>query len=243
MAALQHGHADVVEALLEHGAKINLDQDAGFAVLMQAIVEGQAKVVQALLQYSSHGKTKNTQGERALRTALNHCEPEIIEMILNLNINMRNDLRAEGGALVNSFRDIQNYGLIEVLGNDTDEALCSDDSCPCGYPGETIPRGSGYIFISKEVAEFRKQFPSQSQAVEAIKFLTQQQYSEIGLGTIVLPRSGQFGPVIMCRRGARRRKLDLLVAAADAKLWWKMGILPCRKTPKRRWWDLSNRRW
>jgi hypothetical protein len=36
----------------------------------------------------------------------------------------------------------------------------------------------------------------------------------------------------MCEMGAKKRGLDLAVAAADAKYWWETGLVPLRATPK-----------
>jgi hypothetical protein len=34
--------------------------------------------------------------------------------------------------------------------------LCSDTECPCGEPEAIIPIGTGYMFISQGVVDFRK---------------------------------------------------------------------------------------
>jgi len=45
--------------------------------------------------------------------------------------------------------------------------------------------------------------------------------------------SGTAEPMLLCEQAARRRDLDLEVAAEDAANWWKTGRAPLRATPKR----------
>jgi hypothetical protein len=103
------------------------------------------------------------------------------------------------------------------------DGLCSDNDCPCGYPGAIIPRGSGYMYISKDVVEFRRDARSVREA-ERKKARWQQQSG-------VLPFQNLFTSTLMCEQGARKRGLDLDVAAADAKYWWETGLVPLRATP------------
>ncbi len=114
---------------------------------------------------------------------------------------------------------------MQVSGNDRDPALCSDDACPCGFPGATIPRGKGYMYISKEVAEFRADCLTEAEAQEKIQRMSAQ------LGATIIAGSGVFSPILMCEQGAKKRGLDLDVAAADAKHWWNTGLVPLRPTP------------
>lgn len=106
------------------------------------------------------------------------------------------------------------------------DGTCSDDSCPCGYPGANIPRGSGYVYISKELVEMRRD--ALSIAAISAKVLKMQQ--RMG-ATILTATSGVFMPIVMCEQGAKKRGIDLAVAAADAKHWWETGLAPLRPTP------------
>ena len=107
------------------------------------------------------------------------------------------------------------------------DGLCSDNACPC--PEVKIPRGTGYLYISQDLVDFRRQYPTLQSARQAM----QKKHSEIGtsLGSNV---SGFYtlGPILVCEQGANLRKLDLEVAAADAVHWWKTGQVPLRPTPK-----------
>jgi hypothetical protein len=39
-------------------------------------------------------------------------------------------------------------------------------------------------------------------------------------------------PVLVCQQGAELRRIDMEVAAEDAKRWWETGKVPLRPTPK-----------
>lgn len=105
------------------------------------------------------------------------------------------------------------------------DGLCSDDDCPCG-PATRIPRGTGYLYISPDVVDFRRDARSIKDAAKKLQRLQKQ----LG-GGLIIAASGVFTPVLVCKRGARLRKLDLEVAAADARYWWKTGKVPLRPTP------------
>ena len=104
------------------------------------------------------------------------------------------------------------------------DGLCSDDACPCG-PSTKIPRGSGYLYISQDVVDFRRDARSFEDAARKLKRLKER------MGIYVMFGSGVFAPVLVCKRGAKLRKLDLEVAAADAKYWWETSKVPLRATP------------
>jgi hypothetical protein len=108
------------------------------------------------------------------------------------------------------------------------DGYCSDDGCPCGYPGTRIPRGTGYVYVSEEAVEFRRDAPTVEEAQRKIARLQQQ------LGAHAMFGSGTVAPILMCEQGARKRKLDLEIAAADARYWWETGLVPLRPTPKSR---------
>jgi hypothetical protein len=114
---------------------------------------------------------------------------------------------------------------MEVSGSSRAVGTCSDDACPCGYPGASIPRGEGYIYVSKEVAEFREDCLTEAEARLKIERMSAR------MGSTIVAGSGVFAPVLMCEQGARKRGLDLEVAAADAKHWWQTGQVPLRITP------------
>lgn len=114
--------------------------------------------------------------------------------------------------------------MMEVPGNHKD-GLCSDDSCPCGFPGASIPRGTGYTYVSKEVVEFRRDCPTLAEAEAKL------QQIQAFTGATIFAGSGVFAPILMREQGARKRGLNLEVAANDAKRWWQTGQVPLRPTP------------
>ncbi len=114
---------------------------------------------------------------------------------------------------------------MQVSGNHRTQAYCSDDACPCGFPGATILRGQGYMYVSKEVVEFRADCLTEAEAQAKIRRMSAR------LGATIVPGSGVFSPILMCKQGAEKRGLDLEVAAADAKQWWNTGLVALRPTP------------
>jgi hypothetical protein len=105
------------------------------------------------------------------------------------------------------------------------EGLCSDDTCPCGFPGARIPRGKGFVYISQEIVDFRKDCPTVAAAQLKIARMQQK------LGTTIFAGSGVFAPILMCEQGAKKRGIDMTVAAEDARYWWETGLVPLRPTP------------
>jgi ribosomal protein L24E len=110
--------------------------------------------------------------------------------------------------------------------NPGSDGLCSDNSCPCGYPGAKIPRGSGYMYVSDSVVDFRKDARTVSEAEAKIARMRE------GTGTFVVFDQDVVTSTLMCEMGAKKRGFDLAVAAADAKYWWETGLVPLRATPK-----------
>ena len=114
---------------------------------------------------------------------------------------------------------------MQVSGNEMGSALCSDDSCPCGYPGAIINRGEGYIYVSDEVVDFRRDSLTEAEAQLKIQRLSEQ------MGSYIVASAGVFAPILMCEQGAKKRGIDLEVAATDARHWWETGKVPLRVTP------------
>jgi hypothetical protein len=114
---------------------------------------------------------------------------------------------------------------MEVSGNYRTIATCSDDDCPCGFPGASIPKGEGYMYISEQVFDFRKDSLTEAEAKRKIDRMSAK------MGSIITAGSGVFSPILMCGLGAKKRGIDLEVAAEDAKYWWQNGKVPLRVTP------------
>lgn len=107
----------------------------------------------------------------------------------------------------------------------TGDGYCSDDECPCREV--VIPRGKGYLYIEPQIVAFRRKFPWERNAeAEAGKRLL-----ETSLPLVPALATLRYGPILVCRQGAKLRGINLRVAGADAKRWWKTGQVPFRPTP------------
>lgn len=104
------------------------------------------------------------------------------------------------------------------------DGICSDDGCPCGYPGAKIPRGAGYMYVTEACVEFRSNALSVAEAERKIARLREQ-------NPLSFMAPGVTAPILMCEQAVRRRGLDMKVAAADAQHWWRTGFVPLRATP------------
>jgi hypothetical protein len=112
-----------------------------------------------------------------------------------------------------------------------DHMLCSDRDCPCPGQSPLDPGRTGYLYISKEVVEMRRDALTWEQLASKVQEMQKR------LGATIMFDSGTANPVFLCEQGARRRNLDLEVAAADAANWAKTGSVPLRATPTTRaWW-------
>lgn len=109
------------------------------------------------------------------------------------------------------------------IGRPPGDGLCSDDACPC--PGTVIPRDSGYVFIPQDILDFRRRYPKSEDARNAYAIYLE----KLLPGAPVIGKIP--GPILVCEVGARRRNLNLEIAAADARYWWKTGLVPLRATP------------
>lgn len=95
---------------------------------------------------------------------------------------------------------------------------CSDPQCPC--PETEIPRGSGWLFISNDAVTFLKAAKKDPS---------------------LLNSPGNPVPILICKKAATLRSLDLVVSAADAKRWWETGKVPLRATPTSVWQEKVNK--
>jgi len=103
------------------------------------------------------------------------------------------------------------------------DGLCSDNWCPCSKT--VIPRGTGYLYIDQSLVDFRSQYRTMKSVGEAMGRGVVGPQIDMPIGLF------RWGPILVCRRGAKLRNIDLKIAAADAKYWWKTGEVPLRATP------------
>ncbi|MBN1602267.1 MAG: hypothetical protein JW915_11700 [Chitinispirillaceae bacterium] len=97
---------------------------------------------------------------------------------------------------------------------------CADNDCNCSLT--PLPRGGGYIYISEEVVEFRKDALSLAEVQEKLEHTA-------GSGEYI--STNKYAPILVCEIAAYRRNLDLVVAKDDAKMYWREGRVPLRATP------------
>ncbi|HEY6971988.1 MAG TPA: CFI-box-CTERM domain-containing protein [Candidatus Angelobacter sp.] len=102
--------------------------------------------------------------------------------------------------------------------------VCSDPMCPCS---ETpIPVGQGYLYISKELCDFRWDCRTEKELDAKIESI------EKKTNRLAIFGPGMVSPILVCEAGAKLRQLDLKVAGQDAKHWWETGgQVPLRPTP------------
>ena len=105
------------------------------------------------------------------------------------------------------------------------EARCSDNQCPCDETA--IPVGKGYLYVPRDCCDFRWDCRSVAEVRPKIKRL------EDRTNQMIMFDQGILAPILMCEVGARRRDLDLEVAARDAEHWWATSQVPLRPTPQR----------
>ena len=96
-------------------------------------------------------------------------------------------------------------------------AVCSDAECPC--PETKLECGSGYLWVSKELVNFRRKLRTSAEVKKRFQ------------GRPMFFGPGVAAPIAMCEEAARRRGLHLETAAADFTHWWKTGLVPQRPTP------------
>lgn len=104
--------------------------------------------------------------------------------------------------------------------------LCSDNECPCPGDGARIPRGKGYLYVSPECVDFRGDALSVAEVQAKTNRMSQQ------LNSFIIFDQSVCTPTLVCEQGARRRGLNLEVAAEDAAYWWRTGKAPLRVTPR-----------
>lgn len=109
----------------------------------------------------------------------------------------------------------------------TSPAFCSDNQCPCNET--SIKKGKGFLYVSKEAVEFRRDARSEKELkAKAAKYI-----ESLGGGdrTAVVLDHMMYKAALICETAAKQRGLNLKVAAADAKYAWKYSQAPLRATP------------
>ena len=83
IAAATHGHAEVVQLLLDAGAKVNAATERGLTAIMQAAMKGQVEAVKVLLAAGAEvNAAGNFECNTALMRASKHNRRAVIELLL-----------------------------------------------------------------------------------------------------------------------------------------------------------------
>ena len=211
LATLQNKN-ELVVFLVKNMADINArDWKSGNTPLHFAAIQGHASTLKFLLYRGADLSLQNNDGQTALELAQKQNR---IESVQALKHYMESN--------VSKYQEVCYFECTRP----PKDGKCSDDSCPCGFPGANIPRGNGYLYISEELVEMRRDALSLSDIQLKIEGIGQ----TLGF-TMTTVTGGVIMPILMCELGARKRGIDLTVAAADARHWWKTGLAPLRPTP------------
>jgi hypothetical protein len=234
--ATMKGKKDLAMFLIKMGADLNLKYLilGGYTPLHLAIEGHKYEIAIMLIENGCDVNIKNDKGNTPLHFAAYSGQRSIAELLLRkgADVNATNNNRKKASDCVGAndvldmkfpfrqFLELKETELtyFEVL-CPTGDGICSDRSCPCS--NTIIPRGSGYLYISKEVVDFRSNAKTLFEV--NVKLST---YKVVG-GKVDNPAA----PVLMCEVAAIGRKLDLKVAAEDARYWWETGLAPLRPTP------------
>jgi hypothetical protein len=100
-------------------------------------------------------------------------------------------------------------------------AKCSDNACPCS-PSVEFARGEGYLYVSPEAVDFRRDARTLADAQTKMERMAGQ------LDAFVVMDPIAWSGLMICEEAAKCRRLDLAWASADAKEWWETGRMPLR---------------
>lgn len=117
----------------------------------------------------------------------------------------------------------------EVPVTSGDFFLCSDNECPCTDQKNLTPGINGYLYISPELVGMRKDCISWPSAQNKLIEMHSRKFGSNYTGIVT---NGIINPIFLCETGAKKRKIDLEVAKADAKYWADNEMVPLRPSPE-----------
>ena len=94
MISCMCGQHAMAELLLEHGAKVNLQDSLGWSALMHTIEPGHLAMAQLLLRHGADVDLQSTKWESALSLSLHQEDPEMVTVIdemVSSNFQCMND--------------------------------------------------------------------------------------------------------------------------------------------------------
>jgi len=102
---------------------------------------------------------------------------------------------------------------------------CSDRECLCAGTDELIPGKTGYLLITEEIIQLRKD------ALKWEELTTKLRKVQANTDSIISFHSFHVNPIFMCKESALNHGINLEIAASDAKRWADSGLCPLRATP------------
>ena len=197
------GYPMVVLQLIQKGATIGTSS-SGVTALHLAAHCGHLETVKTLLEHGADPHAMTQEGATPGILALQQGHMDVAAFLSSANA------------------DIKSYF---ECSRPTGDGTCSDNECPCGLPGTTLQRGSGYLYISKEVVDFRRDARTEAEATAKIASIEQQS------GIVITNPNSLASAILICKQAALKRGIDLEIASRDASHWWETGEVPLRPTP------------
>jgi len=115
--ASENGRREVIEALLEKGASIDLQMKDGRTALMWASFQGHRKVVEVLLDRGARIDLQMENGWSALMVASNKGQREMVEVLLETgaSIDLQDGRRETALMLASKTKSHRHREVVEVL--------------------------------------------------------------------------------------------------------------------------------
>jgi ankyrin repeat protein len=236
MLAVIAGDADRLQTLVAAGADVNAKWE-GNTALMFVAKQGDPDCLKVLIAAGADVNAKGHGGETALMLAAEKNQTDRVKALIaaGADVNAKNSnawtalkFASFRGPDTDCFRALvaagAHYRFFECS-RPSGDGTCSDNGCPCGWPGAILPRGTGYLYVSKEVVDFREDACTEAEATAKIMSLQKRS------GVVIANPNSLASAILICKQAALKRGVDLDIASQDARHWWETGEVPLRPTP------------